>query len=37
MVGWRQQMEPDIDLAQQDNLWKWIKDNVNFRVRARRF
>ncbi len=37
MVGWRQQMEPGIDLAQQDNLWKWIKDNVNFRVRARRF
>ncbi len=37
MVGWRKQMEPGIDLALQDKLWKWVKDNVNFRVRARRF
>lgn len=37
MEGWRKQMEPGIDLAHQDKLWKWVKDNVNFRVRARRF
>ena len=37
MVGWRKQMEPGIDLALQDKLWKWVKDNVNFRVRARSF
>jgi len=37
MVGWRKQMETGIDLALQDKLWKWVKDNVDFRVRARRF
>ncbi|MBA7628452.1 hypothetical protein ES703_35936 [subsurface metagenome] len=37
MVGWRQQMEPGLELAQQDKLWKWVKDNVDFRVRSRRF
>lgn len=37
MVGWREQMEPGVDLALQEKLWKWVKDNVNFRVRARRF
>ena len=37
MEGWRNQMEPGVELAQQDKLWKWIKDNVDFRVRARRF
>lgn len=37
MVGWQEQMEPGIDLALQDKLWKWVKDNVDFRVRARRF
>jgi len=37
MEGWRKQMEPGVDLANQEKLWKWVKDNVNFRVRARRF
>lgn len=37
MVGWREQMEPGLELAQQDKLWKWVKDNVDFRVRSRRF
>lgn len=37
MEGWKNQMEPDVELAQQDKLWIWIKDNVDFRVRARRF
>ncbi len=36
MEGWKNQMEPGVELAQQDKLWKWIKDNVDFRVRARR-
>lgn len=37
MEGWKAQMEPDVELPQQDKLWIWIKDNVDFRVRARRF
>jgi hypothetical protein len=31
MGGWREQMESDVD----DDLWKWVKDNVDFRVRSR--
>lgn len=37
MVGWQKQMEPGVDLALQEKLWKWVRDNVDFRVRARRF
>jgi len=33
MKGWRGQMKPDADLAGQDRLWKWVKDNVDYRVR----
>lgn len=37
MAGWKNQMESGVELARQEKLWKWIKDNVDFRVRARRF
>jgi hypothetical protein len=30
-------MEAGVELAQQEKLWKWVKDNVDFRVRARKF
>jgi hypothetical protein len=33
MKGWRAQMKPDTPLADQDRLWKWVKDNIDFRVR----
>jgi len=33
MKGWRAQMKPDIELANQERLWKWVKDNVDYRVR----
>jgi hypothetical protein len=33
MKGWRAQMKPDADLANQDRLWKWVRDNVDYRVR----
>ena len=33
MKGWRAQMKPDTDLAAQDRLWKWVRDNVDYRVR----
>ena len=35
MVGWRAQLVPDEPPEQQDRLWSWIADNVDFRVRAR--
>jgi hypothetical protein len=34
MTGWKNQMQTDTDLANQDKLWKWVQDNVDFRVRA---
>jgi hypothetical protein len=33
MRGWRAQMSPDTDLPNQGRLWKWVKDNVDYRVR----
>jgi hypothetical protein len=33
MKGWRAQMKPDASLADQDRLWKWVRDNVDYRVR----
>jgi hypothetical protein len=37
MEGWRAQIEPGVELDKQDKFWKWVKDNVDFRVRARKF
>ena len=37
MEGWKEQMEAGVGLEQQEKLWTWIKDNIDFRVRARRF
>jgi hypothetical protein len=34
MKGWKDQMQPSVDLAHQDRFWKWVQDNVDFRVRA---
>ena len=34
MKGWNAQIKPDADPAGQDRLWKWVKDNVDFRVRS---
>jgi hypothetical protein len=34
MKGWKNQMQADTDLAQQAKLWKWVQDNVDFRIRA---
>lgn len=35
MRGWREQVRPDQPLDTQENLWKWISDNVDFRIRNR--
>jgi hypothetical protein len=33
--GWRAQLEPGAPPEAQERLWRWIADNVNFRVRSR--
>lgn len=33
--GWRAQLEPGVPPEAQERLWRWITDNVNFRVRSR--
>jgi hypothetical protein len=35
MHGWREQLQGDLDMNEQDQLWKWMLDNVDFRVRSR--
>lgn len=34
MKGWSMQMEPGVDLAEQERLWKWVRENVDYRVRS---
>jgi hypothetical protein len=34
MQGWAGQLQADAEPAQQTRLWKWIQDNVDYRVRA---
>ncbi len=35
MDGWRAQIAPGRAIEQQDALWTWIEENVDFRVRRR--
>ncbi|MEE8117567.1 MAG: hypothetical protein V3T28_10690, partial [Gemmatimonadales bacterium] len=35
MAGWRDQLTSALPPDNQDELWGWIKDIVDFRVRAR--
>lgn len=34
MKGWRNQMQPGADLQEQTRFWRWLRDNVDFRIRA---
>lgn len=34
MAGWHLQYKAGLPLAEQHDLWKWMKDNVDYRVRA---
>lgn len=34
MKGWKNQVQAEVDLAKQDKLWKWVQDNVDFRLKA---
>ena len=33
MAGWRHQVTADVGLSDQDRLWKWVRENVDYRVR----
>jgi hypothetical protein len=34
MKGWQNQMQGGADLPAQQRLWKWMRDNVDYRVRS---
>ena len=34
MKGWTHQLQPGVDTSHQDRFWKWVQDNVDFRVRS---
>ncbi len=34
MKNWKEKMQPNRDLAQQERFWKWLQDNVDYRVRS---
>jgi hypothetical protein len=34
MKGWKNQMQAGAGVEKQDKFWKWVQDNVDFRVRA---
>ncbi len=36
MKGWNEKVHQNVALDMQDDLWSWIVDNVDFRVRTRR-
>ena len=36
MVGWNAQVRPDLAMEEQELLWTWVSDNVDFRVRRER-
>ena len=36
MKGWDAQFRPELAMADQDLLWTWVLDNVDFRVRRER-
>lgn len=34
MKGWKDQMQSGTDLSEQTKFWRWLRDNVDFRVRS---
>lgn len=34
MRGWTTQVRPETEIGRQDHLWKWVLDNVDYRVRS---
>lgn len=36
MNGWQNQLREGVEPDQQERLWKWVQDNVDYRVRSRK-
>jgi hypothetical protein len=36
MQGWHEQIDQNRPAESQDDLWRWVEDNIDFRVRSRR-
>lgn len=34
MKGWKDQLQSGVALSEQTKFWRWLRDNVDFRVRA---
>jgi hypothetical protein len=34
MKNWRDRLQPGVELPRQEKLWKWVRDNVDFRVKS---
>jgi len=34
MKRWKEHMEPNVAFADQEKFWEWMRDNVNFPIRA---
>lgn len=34
MQGWQSQMRPGADIREQAKFWRWLRENVDFRIRA---
>lgn len=34
MKGWKNQLQPGADIREQARFWRWLRDNVDFRIRA---
>jgi hypothetical protein len=34
MQGWKNQMQPGADIREQAKFWRWLRENVDFRIRA---
>jgi hypothetical protein len=34
MKSWKEKLQPGADLHEQERFWKWLRDNVDFRVRS---
>ena len=34
MKTWKEKMQPNLDLAEQDRFWKWLRDSVDYHMRS---
>lgn len=36
MKGWEHQLQPSVGAGEQGRFWKWLQDNVDYRVHTRK-